>query len=106
MRLLDIIRIKICPNRLEHKKLRHQRSKKNNRQVANSVPDNNRDSACSVVKKLCKSVLSCVVSAKKKKPHNSIGVNLQKVTTFKQNYLQKVTCFGLKLLQKVTIFVT
>ena len=42
MRLLDIIRIKIGPNRLEHKKLRHQRSKKSNRQVANSVPDNNR----------------------------------------------------------------
>ena len=40
-----------------------------------------------------------------KKPHNSIIANLQKVTTFKENYLQKVTCFGLKLLQKVTIFV-
>ena len=40
------------------------------------------------------------------KMYNSISANLQKVTTFKENYLQKVTCFGLKLLQKVTIFVS
>ena len=55
MRLLDIIRIKIGPNRLEHKKLRHQRSgKKSTVRVLIPFPitigpDSHRD-ACSVVK--------------------------------------------------------
>ena len=55
-------------------------------------------------KKQCRNLLrQCRLC--EKNPHNSISANLQKVTTFKENYLQKVTCFGLKLLQKVTIFV-